>query len=126
MTDSIYFYKHSAVHVEVHWQIPEGKYPENQRNREAVFRRKNVELFPGEFLFFPTGNGRKSSGKCLKNSRPEYCFHVPLVSGVFLRVPEFFWLFSAGSSSIWCQERLTWVIKFSFSRNLSTKYCRPK
>ena len=125
MTDSIYSHKHFK-NIPLLRSKNTGRFPkENTKNQRNVWQyscRKNVEPFPGEFLFFPTGIGSKSSGKCPKNSRLEYSFYIPLISCGNWR---FFWLFSAGSCSIGWPERSPWVIKFSFSRNLSTKYCRP-
>ena len=66
------------------------KTPEINGTWKQYSHQKNFELFSGKVLFFLTGTGRKSTGKWSKNFRPEYCFHVPLISdfsGFFLRVP---------------------------------------
>jgi hypothetical protein len=54
---------------------------ENHWNMEAIFLPEIFRWVPVNFLCFPAGTGRKSS----ENFRPEYCFHVSAISGVFLR-----------------------------------------
>jgi hypothetical protein len=50
--------------------------------------RKFVGFSPmisGRFLAKNTGSWQESTGKNLDRFRPEYCFHVPAISGVFLQ-----------------------------------------
>ena len=60
------------------------EYTGSHWNIEAVFRAENFRCIPIAFLCFPPGTGRKSP----EIFRPEYCFHVPVASGVFLQVPS--------------------------------------
>jgi hypothetical protein len=49
--------------------------------------RKRFGFFPLLSTRFPlesTGSWQESSGKNPDNFQPEYCFHVPAISGVFL------------------------------------------
>jgi hypothetical protein len=57
---------------------------------EAVFRPEIVQIFSddsGRFLPENTGGSQESTGKNLNNFWPEYRFHVPAISGVFLQDP---------------------------------------
>ena len=85
------------------------KHRKSTERGSSILAGKTSDHFPGEFLFFPTGTGRKSSGKCSKNFRPKYCFHVPLLSGIFLREPEVFPALSYRFCSIRWPERSTWA-----------------
>ena len=49
--------------------------------------RKFFGHFPDDFRSVPVEKNRNSPEKSPKFFRPEYCFHVPLISGVFLREP---------------------------------------
>jgi hypothetical protein len=42
-------------------------------------------MFSARFLSESTGSWQESTGKIPKNFWPEYCFHVPAISGAFLR-----------------------------------------
>jgi hypothetical protein len=52
---------------------------------EAVFRPEIFPMIFGRFLPESRGSWQESTGKNLDNFRPEYCFHVPPISGVFLQ-----------------------------------------
>ena len=60
----------------------------SHRIMEAVFRPENFRIFPGDFRPVPGGKHRKVIGnapeKIQKFFRPEYCFHDPVTSSVFL------------------------------------------
>ena len=59
----------------------------NQRNTGAVFPSENFRtFFPANSCSFR----QKLVGSHPKNFRPEYCFHIPLISCVFLRKPAIF------------------------------------
>ena len=66
------------------------KTPEINGTWKQYSGRKNFGFFSCQFLFIPIGTDRKLPGICPKNVRPEYCFHVPLISGVFLLEPDIF------------------------------------
>jgi hypothetical protein len=62
----------------------------NSEHDSSILAGKSPNVcrrIPNIFLCFTAGNGRKATGKNQKNSRPEYCFHVPSISGVFLQDP---------------------------------------
>jgi hypothetical protein len=66
---------------------------ENTRKLEAVFWSGISRIFSGGFPQLPVLSGRILPGiigKNPENSRPEYCFHVPGISCVFLRDPVTF------------------------------------
>jgi hypothetical protein len=42
-------------------------------------------MLSARFLLESTGSWQESAGKNPNNFRPEYCFHIPAISGVFLR-----------------------------------------
>jgi hypothetical protein len=42
-------------------------------------------MLPARFLLESTGSWQESTGKNPKIFRPEYCFHVPVISGAFLQ-----------------------------------------
>jgi hypothetical protein len=55
---------------------------------EAVFWPEIFRIFSmisGRFLPESTGSWQESIGKNLGNFRPEYCFYVPAVFGVFFQ-----------------------------------------
>ena len=68
------------------------EYTGSHRNMEAVFRPENFRIFSGDFRPVPgrkaQESDRKCTGKNLEIFRPEYCFHVPVTSGVFLPEPS--------------------------------------
>jgi hypothetical protein len=43
------------------------------------------QMISGRFLPESRGSWQESTGKNLDNFWPEYCFHVPAISGVFLQ-----------------------------------------
>ena len=64
------------------------KIREIARRWKQYFDWKAPDFFPWillKFQCFPAETGRKSSGKTAKSFRPEYCFHAPATSRVFLR-----------------------------------------
>ncbi len=66
---------------------------ENTRKLEGVFRSGISLIFSGGFQQLPVLSGRifpEIIGKNPGNSRPEYCFHVPGISRVFLQDPVTF------------------------------------
>jgi hypothetical protein len=63
---------------------------ENTRKLEAVFRSGTSRISSGGFQQLPVLSGTihpEIIGKNPGNSRPEYCFHVPGISRVFLKDP---------------------------------------
>ena len=69
------------------------EYTGSHRNMEAVFRPENFWIFPAHSDHFPALSTRYWSeiiGKNPEIFRLEYCFHVPVTSGVFLQDPAFF------------------------------------
>jgi hypothetical protein len=44
-------------------------------------------MISGRFLKESTGSWQESTGINPKKFRPEYCFHVPAISGAFLQDP---------------------------------------
>jgi hypothetical protein len=66
---------------------------ENTRKLEAVFRPGIFWIFSGGFQQLPVLSGGirpEMIGTNPGNSRPEYCFHVPGISRVFLQEPVTF------------------------------------
>ena len=70
------------------------EYTGSHWNMEAVFRPENFRIFSGAFRSLScafcqelVGNHRKKNPEIF---RLEYCFHVPMTSGVFLQDPAFF------------------------------------
>jgi hypothetical protein len=60
------------------------------------------------FLSESTGSWRESTGKNPDNLRPEYCFHVSAISGIFLKDLV---TFPHLSCRIRCPESSTWDVK---------------
>jgi len=61
---------------------------ENTRKVEAVLRSGISRILSGRFRQLPVLSGRihpEIIGKNPGNSQPEYCFHVPGISRVFLQ-----------------------------------------
>jgi hypothetical protein len=52
---------------------------------EAVFRPEIRRIFSDDFRPEGTGSGQEFRAKNLGSFRPEYCFHVPVMSSVFLQ-----------------------------------------
>jgi hypothetical protein len=74
--------------LESHWILQENT--GNRWNMEAVFRPKIARIFPVDSCQLPVLSVRNRPeiiGKNPKNFWPEYCFHVPAISGVFLPEP---------------------------------------
>ena len=57
---------------------------------EAVFRPEFFPRISDRFLPESTGILQESTEKNPDNSRPEYCFHIPAISGIFLQDPVSF------------------------------------
>jgi hypothetical protein len=81
-------------------QYPAGKMQERHRtvqentgnpwNWKQYSGRKLSEFFPVDSCQLPVRSERNRSeiiGKISKNFRPEYCFHIPAISGVFQPKP---------------------------------------
>jgi len=56
----------------------------NRWNMEAVFWPEIVRIFSGGFLPTSCAFRQERVAKNPDNFWPEYCFHVPVISGVFL------------------------------------------
>ena len=67
--------------------------PEVTEHGSSIPTGKFLDFFrciPITFLRFPARNWSEIIGKNPEIFRPEYCFHVPMISGVFLQYPAFF------------------------------------
>jgi hypothetical protein len=52
---------------------------------ETVFQTENFRFFSARFLSESTESWQESTEKNPDNFRPEYCFHVPAISDVFMQ-----------------------------------------
>ena len=67
------------------------EYTGSHRNMEAVFRPENFRIFSGAFRSHSSTFRQelvRNHPKKFRNFQLEYCFHVPVTSGVFLQVPS--------------------------------------
>ena len=76
--------------------IPARKRPVTRNSgdfMEAVFRVGISRIFSNDFRLLPAGKHRILAGihrNNLGSFRPEYCFQLPVISGVFLQDPVSF------------------------------------
>jgi len=69
---------------------PPGKHRKLLEHGSSISAGNCPDFFrwiPANFLCFPSEIVWKSSKKNLENFQPEYCFHVPAISGVVLPEP---------------------------------------
>ena len=70
--------------------FPAGKHRKSAEHGSSIPAGNFLDFFPmfsDRFLLERTGIRWNSPEKSPKNFRPEYCYQVPLISGVFLREP---------------------------------------
>lgn len=93
------------------WRSTDGFLQENngnQWNMEAVFQPDVSEFFPVSSDHFHVSSHRNRPGKT-NEFRQEYCFHVPMISIVFLWDPITFRSFPTGFTRFRRSEWSSWV-----------------
>ena len=82
-----------STQVKEYGTVPAGIYRKSPEHGSSIPAGKFSDFFwciPITFLCFPARNWSETTGKNPEIFRPEYCFHVPMTSGVFLQDPAFF------------------------------------